>query len=929
MSGRRLVLLGVSLLALAAPSIAVAAAPTPADDTLPAIPTGALDVLANDSDPDGDALRVTSAGSPAHGTVTCRPLGACFYTAASGYTGPDAFTYTVSDGGSSATATVTVDVAASTATDVIAVVDDDLATRSGEPVAFNVLSNDRGKAPLDVQSSTAANHGTATCSADGACQYTPGPGFTGRDGFTYVLHDSAGQTRTGTVHIAVAPAGATFDVSAGGSAGAGDAFPGGSTASWFVRATPVPGDLASDELRALPLPDLSFALAGAHSEVPGSQAQAPGWTPAANGASATGGALLGSAFAQRFPRPLPPISQGTGGDGHVPILVGSKVFAFFHHASPTSVTCVDRATGAQCPGYSKQLNVGTSDINGPGAVSGDRIWTHLLPAGSWTQSASIALYCWDASTDSPCGMTIVDRMPASALSPANATYGSPGASAPVLVGGRLWFGAVTGKLYCVEPESGDLCPTASLDTGLTGEGPFMDIVSHGSRVFVSRGTNGFFGGGGNGPAAVACIDVAAGGPCDGWATPKSFGNRWDLVNQRNAAGSAIGVCVLHGAGDDPTFSNGFCVPDAAPSSSSPITQFPQTDNYYSVTAEAEAGTRTLVGHLGRSGLGCYDWAAGGPCTGGSFVDGQITNDKDGASLPSAYGAVFDGACVIAVGDPGRIFTVDPAGTSPCTSLRSGSGTKAIDLRAQRCDGGVGAARWKSVVLTDSSGAELDSLTVTVRDARTGQALMTGDLIGGTLDISGIDAGAHPSLIVDGSAAAKNATAPWDDGVPPRLVVTWVSDPQSLCVRTSTPVSCGAAPAKADLSGRLRTPAKEALASLTVTQAACPVLAAAQPTQAQPTPTAKKKRKCTGRRRFNIRVRYRGSRVRRITVTINGRRQKVLRLRPRPIVRIDLVARPKQTVKVRIKIITTRGKKLIGKRVYKTCAKKGPNHGFRL
>ena len=62
-------------------------------------------------------------------------------------------------------------------------------------------------------------------------------------------------------------------------------------------------------------------------------------------------ALLGESTQTDLPAPLPPINQGTGGDGHVPILVGSKVYAFFHHSYPTSISCVDRATGALCPGY--------------------------------------------------------------------------------------------------------------------------------------------------------------------------------------------------------------------------------------------------------------------------------------------------------------------------------------------------------------------------------------------------------------------------------------------------------------------------------------------------------------------------------------------------------------------------------------------------
>jgi Ca2+-binding RTX toxin-like protein len=95
---------------------------------------GAVNVLANDFDPDGDALQVVS-GSPAavHGSVSCAPAGLCTYTPAPGYTGPDAFSYLVSDGrGGTVVGAVSVSVA-TTAPPVTGV------TVNVEPVAGSVL----------------------------------------------------------------------------------------------------------------------------------------------------------------------------------------------------------------------------------------------------------------------------------------------------------------------------------------------------------------------------------------------------------------------------------------------------------------------------------------------------------------------------------------------------------------------------------------------------------------------------------------------------------------------------------------------------------------------------------------------------------------------------------------------------------------------
>lgn len=68
-------------------------------------------VVANDADADNDTLGVTAAGPAAHGTVTVQG-DAITYAPRLGFSGTDAFSYTVSDGhGGGDTATVTVCVA--------------------------------------------------------------------------------------------------------------------------------------------------------------------------------------------------------------------------------------------------------------------------------------------------------------------------------------------------------------------------------------------------------------------------------------------------------------------------------------------------------------------------------------------------------------------------------------------------------------------------------------------------------------------------------------------------------------------------------------------------------------------------------------------------------------------------------------------------
>lgn len=71
----------------------------------------AIDVLANDTDINGDVLSVQSFGQAANGTVVENADVTLSYTPNAGFTGADTFTYTVSDGiDEDAPATVTVTV---------------------------------------------------------------------------------------------------------------------------------------------------------------------------------------------------------------------------------------------------------------------------------------------------------------------------------------------------------------------------------------------------------------------------------------------------------------------------------------------------------------------------------------------------------------------------------------------------------------------------------------------------------------------------------------------------------------------------------------------------------------------------------------------------------------------------------------------------
>ncbi|RIK36278.1 MAG: hypothetical protein DCC55_27780 [Chloroflexi bacterium] len=182
-------------------------APTAVNDTAttPAGVAVTIDVLANDSDPDGDALVITIDGPPSHGTATVNN-GKVVYTPQAGFTGTDNFTYIVSDGkGGAATATVTVTVSGSgTPNRAPTAANDAATTAAGVAVTIDVLANDSdpdGDA-LTIASVTPPTNGTAVVE-NGRVVYTPNASFVGSDSFTYTITDGKGGSATATVTITV------------------------------------------------------------------------------------------------------------------------------------------------------------------------------------------------------------------------------------------------------------------------------------------------------------------------------------------------------------------------------------------------------------------------------------------------------------------------------------------------------------------------------------------------------------------------------------------------------------------------------------------------------------------------------------------------------------------------------------------------------
>lgn len=170
-----------------------------------------INVLANDSDPDGNldpaCLAVTV--QPGHGTVTLTSDHRALYTPAAGYVGTDTFTYSICDeDDASDTAVVTITV---NETNRPPVANDDTATTpQATPVTIDILANDSDPDdnldPTTVDVITDPQHGTVViANSDHTAVYTPAADFSGTDTFQYEVCDTTGACDQATVTITVTP----------------------------------------------------------------------------------------------------------------------------------------------------------------------------------------------------------------------------------------------------------------------------------------------------------------------------------------------------------------------------------------------------------------------------------------------------------------------------------------------------------------------------------------------------------------------------------------------------------------------------------------------------------------------------------------------------------------------------------------------------
>ena len=176
-----------------------------------------IDVLANDTDADGDSLTVTAVSTPTNGTAAVSGDGlSVIYTPDAGFNGADTFTYTVTDtAGGSGTATVSVTVTAGATNQPPNAEPTFGAPGENGSVTGTLGASDAEDDDLSYTVVDGVESGTLTLNADGTFTYTPT--LAGRikaaqspgedvDGFTVQISDGVNAAVTVTVDgLPIAP----------------------------------------------------------------------------------------------------------------------------------------------------------------------------------------------------------------------------------------------------------------------------------------------------------------------------------------------------------------------------------------------------------------------------------------------------------------------------------------------------------------------------------------------------------------------------------------------------------------------------------------------------------------------------------------------------------------------------------------------------
>lgn len=166
------------------------------DEDIPVV----INVLANDSDPEGATLSVSSVTQPSNGTVVNNGTDVR-YTPKANFNGSDSFTYTANDGTYDSSIT-TVTITVNSVNDTPLANSQSVTTAEDAAVDITLTGTDSDGDLLTYSVVTGPSNGTLS----GTCPnltYTPNSNFNGSDSFNFTVNDGTADSEPATVSITI------------------------------------------------------------------------------------------------------------------------------------------------------------------------------------------------------------------------------------------------------------------------------------------------------------------------------------------------------------------------------------------------------------------------------------------------------------------------------------------------------------------------------------------------------------------------------------------------------------------------------------------------------------------------------------------------------------------------------------------------------
>jgi Domain of unknown function DUF11/SdrD B-like domain len=512
---------------------------------------------------------------------------------------------------------------------------------------------------------------------------------------------------------------------------------------------------------------------------------APGWTitysndlgatfqpwvnwPQANAARIVANELPGSIstgaveynVADTLRQPTGTFTQGTqGGDGYVPIVVGSEIYAVTHHSTAPQLSCVDAGfNGAVCPGYPKPFAYASPNTGNIATVVGSHLWFsyHVEPG-------EFGFYCWDTNNDTSCGTfpmgtdtNVIDG-------------GYTSVSRPQAIGSSVYFTSGNGNMYCLDTTTNTPCAGYPMSHGLgmwTYYPADLEVIN--GKLFASSSNareTYIYPAGAN---YMTCFDPVTYTECSGWSGPaKATGV--GLFERTDPTGVPIGVC-----------SRGFriqCYNIDGNNSSSFNDATLNAQYIYPTLVETRIGTRILAANYPNNSASCFDWATATSC--GPFA---MPTDFYGTATLSAN-------CAIGLGNAGVYATFSPTGQTPCVPPLTAS-LRRIARKQFQCaptNSSTQPLTWQQIQIRNvnlTAGVEFSSFNVTIKNP-------AGQIVSGPHNLIGTNGiipmtGNDPDRTFEILAQPVGAVA-WTDGIAPEAEFKFTGPPAQVCLQTQIPL----------------------------------------------------------------------------------------------------------------------------------------------